>query len=275
MNKNNQSITQEKKQREIFNKQIQEDVGELSQINTLKLDNWMQSYLNRIFKALTKISSTQQTKILDIGCGAKGYIPITSAIHKKFSQSYGIEISLEACKYAKAFSQKTLTENFPHFIQCSAHQLGFRNESFEAVTCIALLEHIVEDNEVIQESARVLKKNGYLYLMVPNDYKNIPFFLRWYYKKVDKKMGHLRHYNRKILKEKLEAAGFEDLQFYTTGHIIKMFQYFLTIIYPKINTPDSKVWWYLEKLDLKRFDNDKGVSLSVLAKKNRREQKCH
>jgi hypothetical protein len=115
--------------------------------------------------------------------------------------------------------------------------------------------------------ARVVKRNGIVYIVVPNNYKRIPFFLRWYYKRVDKKMGHLRHYSRELLLEKMRRSGFEDIRFYTSGHFIKMFQYLLTILFPVLNSPASRLWWLLERLDLKNVENDHGVTLTAIARK--------
>jgi hypothetical protein len=115
--------------------------------------------------------------------------------------------------------------------------------------------------------ARVVKRNGIVYIVAPNNYERIPFFLRWYYKRVDEKMGHLRHYSRKLLLEKLRRSGFEDIRFYTSGHLIKMFQYLLTILFPALNSPESRLWWLLERLDLKNVENDHGVTLTAIARK--------
>jgi len=254
------------KQREIFDRQIHEDIGSMPQAGTLKLDNWMQSYLNRIFGIFKEMRIGEQGKILDIGCGAFGWIPVTAMAHG-FALSCGIEISLMACRYADIFGKRSVPDRFPYYAQCSADSICFKGEVFDAVTCIALLEHVVDDDEVIGEMARILKSNGIAYIMVPNDYKKIPFFLRWYYRRVDRKMGHLRHYSRSELIEKLSRLGFVEITFYTSGHMIKMFQYLLTVLIPALNAPSSRLWWFLEKLDLRSPDNDYGVTLTVVARK--------
>lgn len=258
--------SQHDKQREIFDRQILEDIGSSAQIDIHKIDNWMQSYLNRIFQTLREASINSSGKLFDIGCGAFGWVPITAS-KNGYSMACGVEISPLSCQYAAAFSKKALLKNMPYYMQCSAEDLCFKNETFDAVTCIALLEHVTDDEAVVNEMARVVKRNGIVYIVVPNNYKRIPFFLRWYYKRVDKKMGHLRHYSRELLLEKLRRSGFGDIRFYTSGHFIKMFQYLLTIIFPVLNSPESRLWWFLERLDLKNVENDHGVTLTAIARR--------
>ncbi len=47
------------------------------------------------------------------------------------------------------------------------HEVPFRDETFDSVFCNAVLEHVVNPGEVLDEFRRVLKREGTLYLCVP------------------------------------------------------------------------------------------------------------
>jgi SAM-dependent methyltransferase len=47
------------------------------------------------------------------------------------------------------------------------HAIPFPDESFDCVVCNAVLEHVVNPGEVLDEFRRVLKREGTLYLCVP------------------------------------------------------------------------------------------------------------
>lgn len=41
----------------------------------------------------------------------------------------------------------------------------------------------------------------------------------------------------------------------------------LSYPFPVLNSPESRLWWFLERLDLKNMDNDRGVTLTAVARK--------
>lgn len=76
--------------------------------------------------------------------------------------------------------------------------------SYDGVLCIEVLEHIVEDEAFIEQTARILKPGGWLYLTTPNgDYiKNVP---------PDYNPDHVRHYRREEL-QALLSRRFEAVE---------------------------------------------------------------
>jgi SAM-dependent methyltransferase len=52
-------------------------------------------------------------------------------------------------------------------IVCDGHDLPFRNASFDAVICQAVLEHVMDPPRVVAEIHRVLRPNGLVYSEVP------------------------------------------------------------------------------------------------------------
>lgn len=73
--------------------------------------------------------------------------------------------------------------------------------SFDSIICLNVLEHIENDLIALKNMNQLLKKSGYLNLLVPA----CPAA----YGSLDKEMGHFRRYQKKELEEKLKKASFE------------------------------------------------------------------
>lgn len=71
------------------------------------------------------------------------------------------------------------------------------NEMYDAVTCIEVIEHVLEDEPFVGNISKVIKKGGWAYFTTPNgDFiKN---------EGPDKNEDHVRHYTREELKVLLE-----------------------------------------------------------------------
>jgi ubiquinone/menaquinone biosynthesis C-methylase UbiE len=59
------------------------------------------------------------------------------------------------------------------FILCDAECLPLKNECFDVVLCNCALEHIKNDEKAIEETYRVLVKNGIFILTVPSEKRRI------------------------------------------------------------------------------------------------------
>lgn len=69
-----------------------------------------------------------------------------------------------------------------------ARNLPFKNASFDAVICLDVIEHILEDNIVVLEIARVLRPGGFFLISVPEDPK--------LWSDHDVAVSHIRRYSR-------------------------------------------------------------------------------
>lgn len=115
------------------------------------------SYM-RLLLLQEKFSTFKNKKILDVGCN---YGEITKALARD-NQVVGVDTDEEALKIAK----KTIKKG--KFIKASAVDLPFPDRIFDVVTCLAVIEHIHDDQKAIHEMSRVLKKRGELILATPN-----------------------------------------------------------------------------------------------------------
>lgn len=100
-------------------------------------------------------------KVLDIACG-EGY---GSFFISEFANDVvGVDISNEAISHA---SQKYCQSNLK-FIEGSATYLKFPDHCFDVVVSFETIEHLAEQEQMLSELKRVLKKDGYLVISSPN-----------------------------------------------------------------------------------------------------------
>ena len=116
------------------------------------------------FKELLRDIKIQKSEIiLDIGCG-NGIE--TLLLGKKCKKIYGIDIYKDNLVIAKIRSQifKKKINSKIRFL--TIENAGFKNENFDKIFSICVLEHIPNYIEVLKESYRVLKKGGQLIFSV-------------------------------------------------------------------------------------------------------------
>jgi 2-polyprenyl-3-methyl-5-hydroxy-6-metoxy-1,4-benzoquinol methylase len=88
-------------------------------------------------------SKNLEGKILDIGCGA-GY-------NLKNKNWYGIDVDKNAVKLAKITGKAKYGSIF---------KIPFKNETFDGICCLEVVEHVKDKKKAIKEIFRVLKYNG-------------------------------------------------------------------------------------------------------------------
>jgi SAM-dependent methyltransferase len=92
-------------------------------------------------------------------------------------------------------------------------QLPFKDETFDAIICNHVLEHILDDNQAMRELFRVLKKNAWAILQVPfspylsETYENQNIILPKDREQHFGQFDHVRIYGLDYT-ERLKAAGF-------------------------------------------------------------------
>ncbi len=101
-------------------------------------------------------------KILDIACGV-GY-GCKMFIDQGAKHVTGCDLSDESIDYAK----KHFSTNNIEFLKKDIRHLDFPDETFDCVVSFETLEHIKEQEIVLKELNRVLKKDGFLIISTPN-----------------------------------------------------------------------------------------------------------
>jgi SAM-dependent methyltransferase len=144
-----------------------------------------------LHRALKSASETP-TRILDGGCGTG--LNLTEL--EKLGSAFGCDLAPEALDFCR---RRGLSRLCRADVRC----LPFQSGSFNLVTLFDVLYHkdISDDVEVLREVRRVLADGGY-FLMTDSALE----ILRGPH---DQAMQGLRRYDKRILRGKLEEAGFE------------------------------------------------------------------
>jgi ubiquinone/menaquinone biosynthesis C-methylase UbiE len=146
----------------------------------------------RLRRVIADIPSGAQ--VLDVGCGRSA--TFLKAISPKINQGIGIDMKVQPMRLGNLQTvQQRLTD-----------QLPFEESQFDVVTMLAVLEHLDDEQPILQEIYRVLKPNGRLILTVPSVWaKPVLEFLSYRLKLVDEAeiRDHKRYYHRSRLRQVL------------------------------------------------------------------------
>lgn len=141
-------------------------------------DEWaelVKKYSRLFSKIAHQIKLKKTDKILDVGCG-----PTVPARLLKRGKITGIEPLADKLKI-------TGRNKVPgvNIICGKAEKMPFSSNSFMMVVCRNVIDHTQDPTKVINETKRVLKKNGYFLLI---SYTYSPFIT--FVKNVSEKIGH-------------------------------------------------------------------------------------
>ena len=166
---------------------------------------WFRTRNKIILHLYKKFGPKVGAKFLEIGCGT-GYV--LNGFHNTFAELEitGSEIFLNGLKLAK----KRMPE--VNFIQLDATNIPF-NEVYDAIGAFDVIEHIEDDQLVLQNCYKAIKSGGYLFISVPQ------YMFMWSY--LDDISCHKRRYSRKELIQKTRKAGFETK--FVTSFIFVLF----------------------------------------------------
>jgi ubiquinone/menaquinone biosynthesis C-methylase UbiE len=119
---------------------------------------------NAVFKLLTE---TRPLSILDIGCGSSYFsYELQKRGHTVTSLDSLTGITRkDVQKFATIFRKGGMKFNF---VEGSATKLPFPKASFDAVLIIDVIEHIKDEDKVMEEIHRVLKPSGFFLASTPS-----------------------------------------------------------------------------------------------------------
>jgi methionine biosynthesis protein MetW len=98
-------------------------------------------------------------RLLDLGCGDG---VLGELLKDRFDEVIGVDISDQALIVAKQRGLATYRVNLDE------EALPFPDATFDAITCLDLIEHVFEPRVLVSEIARVLAPGGSLYIAFPN-----------------------------------------------------------------------------------------------------------
>lgn len=134
--------------------------------------------------------------LLEVGCGS-GFV--LSGIAGAFPQAklVGSEIFVAGLEVASGRIPQA------ELVQMDARKLPYVDE-FDVVAAFDVIEHIDEDETVLQNFFRAVKPGGGCLITVPQH--------KWLWSPVDEEACHKRRYTAAELHGKMEAAGFQILR---------------------------------------------------------------
>ncbi|HLD25141.1 MAG TPA: methyltransferase domain-containing protein [Patescibacteria group bacterium] len=147
-------------------------------------------------------------------------------------------------------------------VGASSESLPIRSGVADGMVANAILEHLPNEREAIQEMTRVLKPRAPLMLAMPLDLRYVWPFLWPVNIAHDRKIGHLRRYTRGKIRERFR--DFYEITTYYTGSVIKICCMVMKMI-------TKRSWWDEtgERLDALFSHHAYGASniVSILQKK--------
>jgi len=164
------------------------------------------SYLpqKRLYQGIAKFSPMVKGKILDLGCGSKPY--------------------KELFEYTKYIGIDTANSGHPHQdsavdIYYDGQEMPFEDNSFDAIICFQVIEHISNIDFTLSECKRVLKKGGLLLITAPllwPEHERPYDFRRW------TSIGlkeHMQQANFEILRHSLSGTPFDVITAFALDYL--------------------------------------------------------
>jgi len=117
----------------------------------------IQKRINKIEKYL----SLNNKVILDLGCGNGNY---SNYLASKSKFVIGIDVEKNRLNLAK----KSFDKHNLNFYLFDGNKIPFESSFFDLIFMNEVLEHVNDESSILREIWRVLKKDGYLAIYVPN-----------------------------------------------------------------------------------------------------------
>ncbi|MBY9007920.1 MAG: class I SAM-dependent methyltransferase [Candidatus Lokiarchaeota archaeon] len=215
---------------------------------------------------------------LDIGCSGNSFLYfLNNNSHTSF-----LDLAINPLKQyvldKKIPSSKNIIKFF-HPINGDTSFLPYRDDSFNLIIMLDVLEHIKDDKIVLKEINRILKENGYLIITVPHRMK--------YYSDQDKIIGHYRRYELVQIIELLDNYNLKILKtFGVYGQLFRITEiqsYRPKEVEEQINKLraryESKIWFrklwdlfvritsYFMRLEVKYLSINKVMNIGFVIKK--------
>jgi ubiquinone/menaquinone biosynthesis C-methylase UbiE len=154
----------------------------LDKFNEIERLHWWWEGRRHLLKIL--LEKRHPKRILDVGCGTGETLSYIKTLFPK-AKVWGVDTSAKAIKYSKERGHKNI-------LKVNAKKLPFKDDYFDVILFLDVLEHIQDDQAVVSEAARVLKKNGIIVITSPA--------LSFIWSAHDTGQGHKRRYTRREIR---------------------------------------------------------------------------
>lgn len=154
---------------------------------------WHISKRNVVEQMLDVFLRSKKIRILDIGCGTGKTMNMLS----RFGTVWGLDKSKTALSFCKKRG------GFRHLVLGDAADTGFKDDFFDAITILDVLEH-TEEHATLRETKRILKPGGIMVITVPA--------YQWLWSTWDEILKHKKRYTKGYLKTVVKEHGFTILR---------------------------------------------------------------
>ena len=176
---------------------------------SLKVDSLQRYWHERRFKEIGKLIEPVKGEVLDVG-SADGMFSKVILDKSKASKLIGIDVVKSSVDWAKKHWKRNKRMKF---MVGDAEDLKFKTNTFDAVFCLEVLEHVYQPKKVLKEFKRVMKKGGYGIFLVPSDsilFRTVWFlWLHFYPRGWVWKETHIQTYRNSYLPKICKEAGFK------------------------------------------------------------------
>ena len=180
---------------------------------------YITSFFSKVFinGRIKKIETFKSSgRILDFGCGDGEFL---QRLDKRKWEAIGTDFSESALKRIK--SKKI---NF-RFIKCEVNKLNL-GDNFDVISLWGVFEHISSPHKVLKSFRKMLKKDGLLFLCIPNieSYEAKLSGRKWFHLDPPR---HLFHYSPNTIKKLLEMENYNIIKsdnFYIEWSLFGMIQ---------------------------------------------------
>jgi SAM-dependent methyltransferase len=124
--------------------------------------DWVDLQYSGLINQLVDIAPRTRGRLLDVGCGEKPYVDI----FQPFVREY-VGVEHEGTFGATHSSSRSSKPDAFY----DGQTLPFESQSFDTVICIQVLEHVPRPQRVLDEMARVVKKDGIVIVSTPFSFR--------------------------------------------------------------------------------------------------------
>lgn len=162
-------------------------------------ERWIKNDQELVFRHKSALELIGGGDVLDLGCGDGLFL---RELEKRGVAAQGIDIAEEAVNKCGLYGLHAEVFDF------TGEALPFKDNSFDNVVILDVLEHLYCPEELLKEAVRVSRKN--IILSVPN-FNSLPARSQVFQGKIPEnntaKKGHVFWFNYFVLKSMIEKCG--------------------------------------------------------------------
>jgi SAM-dependent methyltransferase len=160
------------------------------------VDGYLRSFrLNKI-KRYIRTGSV----LCDLGCGQDAFL--LRYFSPVIKNGFGFDPLVKDFREGNLFVQKSALSS----------EISLENNSVDVVSILAALEHFDNEEQILREVNRILRKDGVLLITVPTYYNKPLLELLGFLGVINRAeiLDHKRYYYKKNLEDVLQETGFES-----------------------------------------------------------------